>query len=134
MPPPLRRSPPLKLSYGWGDEKWEATLAGEKITSSLDTDRAKFLLKTLENLKVSRWLSPGDEAATIALKTPFITFDITQRTVDDLGDEGADKHETLTLAHDPNTKFIYGKISSDPSPFAIAPEDFLKLSIPLLDQ
>jgi hypothetical protein len=127
-------SPPLELKYDWGSEKWHAARAGEKITADLDPARANFLLKTLENLKVSRWLSPGDEAAAKALKTPSITFHITQGTVDDLGDDAADKHETLTLAPDPTTKLIFGKISSDPSPFTLTAEDFLKLNIPLLDE
>jgi hypothetical protein len=127
-------SPPLELKYEWDSEKWDAIRSEENITADLDPARANFLLKTLENLEVSRWLSPSDESATEALKVPSITFGITQGTVDDLGDKGADKHETLTLAPDPATKLIFGKISSDPSPFTLTAENFLKLNIPLLEE
>ncbi len=127
-------SPPLELTYNDLAEKWTATRSGEEVTSSLDPSRATFILKILENLQVSRWLPPTDEAATAALQNPTLTFQLKENTVDDFGDENGTKSQTLTLAPDPATGTVFGKISSDPSPFTLTPESYLKLSIPLLDE
>ncbi|QTN32570.1 DUF4340 domain-containing protein [Akkermansiaceae bacterium] len=129
-------APPLLLTYEWQSEKWTATRDGNEATAALDPSRANFLLATLENLQVSRWLSPADEAATAALATPSLILGISQVTLDDFGDEikGGGKTQTLTLAADPASNTFFGKISGDPSPFTISPEDYLKLSIPLMDQ
>ena len=126
-------SPPLELTYNDLAEQWKATRSGEEITSNLDPSRAAFVLKTLENLQVIRWLTPTDEAATAALQNPALTFELKENTFDDFGDENGTKSQTLTLAPDPVTNTVFGKISSDPSPFTLSPESFLKLSIPLLD-
>ena len=126
-------SPPLELEYKWSDEKWTATRAGEEVTSSLDPARATFLLKTLENLQVARWLSPSDENALAALEKPTLSFDITENTVDDFGDPDGTQEKALELAIDTASKTVYGKLAGESSPFTLAPETFLKLSIPLLD-
>lgn len=127
-------SPTLELTYGDLAEQWKARRSGEEVTSNLDPARASFLLKTLENLQVSRWLSPTDEAATAAFANPTLTFELKENTVDDFGDIDGTKSQTLTLATDPMTNSVFGKISTDPSPFTLAPESYLKLSIPLLDE
>jgi len=126
--------PPLELGYVWNDEKWQASSSGTDLTSSLDPARANFLLKALENLQVSRWLSPTDEAAIAALRTPSLTFTVTENTVDDFGEKNGTQTRTLTLAPDPATNLIYGKLDSDPDYFTLAPETYLKLNIPLLDE
>lgn len=126
-------SPPLALSYNDLQEKWEARRDGNDVTADLDPARANFVLAALENLQVTRWLAPADEVAAAALAKPALTFAITENTFDDFGDRVGEKQETLTLAADPSSGLIYGKISSDPSPFILDPESFLKLSIPLLD-
>jgi len=127
-------SPPLRLTYDWNMEKWKAFRDGKEITASLDPARANFLLKTLENLQVSRWLSPADEAAAKVLETPALTFAITEKTLDEFGEENGERTHILTLALDPASQTVFGKIDSDPSPFTLLPENFLKLSIPLLDE
>lgn len=126
-------SPPLELTYDDRIEKWKARREGNDVTSDLDTARANFVLAALENLQVTRWLAPADEAAAVVLAKPALTFAITEKTVDDFGDDVGKKMETLTLATESSSGLIYGKISSDPSPFILDPESFLKLSIPLLD-
>jgi hypothetical protein len=68
------------------------------------------------------------------LRERCLTFTATENTVDDFGDISGAKTRTLTLAPDPATKLIYGKLSSDPSPFTLDAETFLKLSIPPLDE
>lgn len=127
-------SPPLELSYDDRDESWKAASDGKDVTADLDPLRANFILTTLENLSVARWLAANDEAAAKALANPALTFTATENTVDDLGEISGSKTRTLTFATDPASKLIYGKLSSDPSPFTLDPETFLKLSIPPLDE
>jgi hypothetical protein len=126
--------PPLELSYNDLAESWKATRSGKDVTADLDPARANYILTTLENLTVARWLPPADEAAARALSKPVLTFTVTENTVDDFGDISGAKARTLTLAPDPTTNLIYGKLSSDPSPFTLDAETFLKLSIPPLDE
>jgi hypothetical protein len=127
-------SPPLELSYDDRDESWKAAREGKDVTADLDPLRANFILTTLENLSVARWLAPNDEAAAKALANPALSFAATENTVDDLGEISGSRTRTLTFATDPATKLIYGKLSTDPSPFTLDPEPFLKLSIPPLDE
>ena len=126
--------PPIELAYVWNDEKWQAARSGADLTSSLDPARSNFLLKALENLQVSRWLSPTDETARTALKNPTLTFTVTEDTVDDFGEKNGTQTRTLTLAPDPATNLIYGKLDSDPDYFTLATESYIKLNIPLLDE
>ena len=127
-------SPPLELAYDDRDTSWKATRAGNDVTADLDPLRANFILTTLENLAVARWLAPNDEAAAKALEKPTLTFTATENTVDDFGEDSGTKTRTLTLATDPKANLIYGKLSTDPSPFTLDAETFLKLSIPPLDE
>lgn len=127
-------SPPLELSYDDRDESWKAACDGKDVTADLDPLRANFILTTLENLSVARWLATNDEAAAKALANPTLSFTATENTVDDLGEISGSRTRTLTFATDPATKLIYGKLSTDPSPFTLDPETFLKLSIPPLDE
>lgn len=126
-------SPPLELTYDDLNEKWKARREGGDLTADLDTARANFVLAALENLQVTRWLAPTDEAAAAALAKPALTFAIIEKTIDDFGDELGKKQQTLTLATESSSGLVFGKISSDPSPFILDPESFLKLSIPMLD-
>jgi hypothetical protein len=127
-------SPPLELTYNDLAEQWKANRSGEDVTSSLDPARATFVLRALAALQVSRWLSPTDEDAIAAIADPTLTFELTENTVDDFGDKDGTKSRTLTLAPDPKTNTVFGKISTDPSPFTLAPESYLKIAIPLLDE
>jgi hypothetical protein len=126
-------SPPLELKYDDYDESWKATRAGKDVTADLDPARANFILTALENLAVAKWLSPSDEAAAKALAKPALTFTATENTVDDFGEINGSRTRTLSLVPDPATNLIYGKLSTDPSPFTLDAETFLKLSIPPLD-
>lgn len=127
-------SQPLKLAYNDLMETWKATQSDTDVTGNLDPTRANFLLNELENLQVTRWLSPSDEAALAALQTPVLTFALTENRIDDFGDVNGTLQKSLSLAFDRETNTVYGKVGSDPSPFTLSPETFVKLSIPLLDQ
>ncbi|MDP4646844.1 MAG: DUF4340 domain-containing protein [Akkermansiaceae bacterium] len=129
------QSPPIKLDYDWDDEEWTAHSGETDVTEELDPARAKYLLGALENLQVSRWLSPTDETALAALVEPSLIFQVEVKIVDEFGD---DTKKTITralaLGIDPVSKIIYGKHSDDTALFTLSPETFIKLSIPLLDQ
>lgn len=127
-------TPPLRLTYDWNDEKWQAFRDGKDATASLDPARANYVLSALENLQVSRWLSPADEQAAAALANPSLTLSITEATLDDNGEETGKRTRTLELAVDRASNTVFGKITFEPSPFTLPPEAFLNLSIPLLDE
>lgn len=124
----------LEMQYNDLHESWLAFRDGNDLTSDLDPSRANFLLTALENLQVSRWLQAEDEVALAALEKPTLSFDITSNLVDDFGDEIGKETVQLLLAADPNRQLVFGKVSNDPNPFTIDPQDFLKLNISLLDQ
>ena len=130
----LGDSPPLKLGYDWNDDDWTATSGENDVSEDLDPARAKYLLGALENLEVSRWISPTDEAALAALEKPFLLFQVELKTVDDFGDEKDTVTRTMALGIDPIAKVVYGKHSGDNVLFTLSPETFQKLSIPLLEQ
>ena len=127
-------SPPLELSYDDLSEQWKGTRSGEDITANLDPARATFILRTLAEIQVTRWLPPSDEDALTALATPALTFELTENTVDDFGELNGSVKKFITLAPDPTSSTVFGKISTDTSPFTLSPETYLKLSIPLIDQ
>ncbi len=127
-------SPPLELTYEDQDTSWIATRSGKDVTADLDPLRANFILTTLENLAVARWLAPNDEAAAKALAKPMLTFAATENIIDDFGEVSGSQTRTLTLATDPKANLIYGMLSTDPSPFTLDAETFLKLGIPPLDE
>ncbi|WP_411826237.1 DUF4340 domain-containing protein [Luteolibacter sp. AS25] len=125
---------PLTLKYDFIGDSWKAFDDDKEITANLDPIRANFLLSTLENLEVDRWLAVSDLAALKALENPSLSFEVTQNEIDDFGDTIGQKTETLTLAFDTTTKTVFGKRSSEESLFTLSAETYLKLSIPLLDQ
>lgn len=125
--------PALELRYDFLGESWKAFREGKETTANLEPARANFVLTTLENLQVTRWLSPADEEAAKALETPDLTFALTEGTLDEFGEKNGERTQVLTLALDKGSKTVFGKISSDPSPFTIQPETFLKLSVPLIE-
>lgn len=124
----------LKLGYDFMDDSWQAFQTDENVTSKLDPLRANFLLSALENLQVSSWLSPLDETAVSALKEPFLTFEITQRTVDEFGDRTGEKTYIIIIGVDRESGEFYGQKSSEDSYFKLSEETVLKLSVPLLDE
>lgn len=125
--------PALDLQYDFYNESWQAASEGTDATADLDPAKANFLLGILENLQVSRWLSPSDEAAALALANPTSSFTLRENVIDDLGENTGTRTLRLDIAADPSGRTIYGKRSDDPVPFTLDPESFLKLSIPLLD-
>lgn len=124
----------LKLEYSFNDEASKAFRGDKEVTANLDQARANYLIGVLENLQVTRWLSPKDETAALILEKPTLSFDITQGMVDEFGSIPGEIKQTLTLAVDPESRQVYGKVSTEDSYFILASETFLKLQIPLLDE
>ena len=61
---------PLELEYEYMGETWSGTLRGEDITPRINTHRAVFYLRRLQDLRVSQWLDSDDEEALQALRKP----------------------------------------------------------------
>lgn len=125
---------PLELSYTFHDEGWNASRGGKDVTAGLDPLKANFLMGVIEQLEVSKWLSEDDEEAITALQTPLLTFEITQKMVDEFGDGKGTETETIIIAVNRANGRIYGKKASEGLCFMLSDETLLKLSIPLLDE
>ncbi len=124
----------IELRYDFVADKWEASNGGKDATANLDPLKANFLIGVIENLEVTSWLSDDDEDAATALESPFLTFEITQKLVDEFGGETGVKTEVISIGVNKATGKIYGKKSSEGLYFTLPEETVLKLSIPLLDQ
>jgi hypothetical protein len=123
--------PPLTLLYDFGSEQWTASRDGKDLTASLDPGRANYLLGILEGLKVTRWLSPEDESAIKALRTPSLVFKVIENTTDDMGDAIGRVTRDVFLAPataGDNPLFYYGRLGSDPQPFLLDRETYGRLT------
>ncbi len=128
---------PLLLRYRFSDETWEATLDHKNLTAELDPSRANYMLGILESLKVSRWLSPADEAAANALVSPALTVTVVEKITNDLGDFIGLTKRTIRFAPNvpgPNPGFYYGRLDADPNPFLLDRETFGKLATDVFDR
>ncbi len=61
----------LDATYDYLDEPWEAKLDGQDVSGKLNSHRANFYLKTLQEMNVKMWLDPEDADALKALETPL---------------------------------------------------------------
>jgi hypothetical protein len=129
--------PPLILKYKFKEESWQAERNGQDISDMLDPVRANFMLSVLEGLKVSRWLSPGDDAATTALNHPSLVFAVIEKTVNDEGDFAGIANRKLTFAPPATGQkpgFYYGRLSTESHPFLITREIYQKLAADLFEK
>ncbi|GAA5125524.1 DUF4340 domain-containing protein [Luteolibacter yonseiensis] len=130
-------TPPLKLLYDFNTEEWTANSNGEDLTPRLVATRTNFLLGVLEGLKVNRWLSPEDESANRALRSPSLVFKILENTTDDMGDVNGRITHDLILAPgstSPNPAFYYGRVATHENPFLLDRDTYLKLATELLEK
>lgn len=124
----VRDGPPLLLNYDFNDEKWTGTANGEDVTNRIDPLKAKYMLDSLVGLNVSRWLAVNDADAATALASPVFTLTVTEKVVDEFGDEtGAENRRALTLAPVPGDTSYYGRMSAEPHPFVIDRETAVKI-------
>lgn len=127
---------PLEFRYTFNPEQWTATRAGQNVSAAIDPTRANFMLGILEGLKVTRWLSPTDEAATTALANPSLTFKIVEKATNDMGDFSGLLTREVQLAPGstgPNPGFYYGRSTADPHPFLLDRDTYSKLAIDILE-
>ncbi|MEO8616694.1 MAG: DUF4340 domain-containing protein [Luteolibacter sp.] len=126
---------PVFMNYNNKADTWEGKRNERGI--EIDPEHANYVLGILEGLKVSRWLSPSDQAANAALAAPFLTFTVMERTTDEM--DGFKGFITRTVRFAPNTPgsnpgFYYGRLDSDPNPFLLDRDTFGKIATDVLDK
>lgn len=130
--------PPLMLKYTtFKDDSWKAESEGRDLTGTLDPMRVNYMFSILEGLKVSRWLSSSDEAASVALLNPSLTLTVMEKSLDDeLKFTG---FTTRTIIFAPASKdvspvFYFGRLNSDIQPFMISRDVYQKLAEDLFEK
>ena len=88
----------LTLKYRFIDEAWSGEIGGRDVSATIDPVKANYFLSVLEDLRVSRWLAPDDEAATNALRAPSLVIDVVEKKFDELGEFSGTGSRKLTLA------------------------------------
>ncbi|NJM37188.1 MAG: DUF4340 domain-containing protein [Akkermansiaceae bacterium] len=125
---------PLTLLYEDSSETWTAIRDSENVTASLDVARANYMLKELEGLKVTRWLSPNDDTATKALLNPSLVIKIFENETDEFDDVvGQSTREAFFAPQgtNPNPAYYYGRLGSEKNPFLLDRETYQKIAIEL---
>lgn len=132
----LNAEPPLTLLYNFSTEDWKATSETKDLTARIAPARANYLLGVLENLKVTRWLSPDDEAAETSLRTPSLIILVTENTLDEDGEETGTHSSTVFVAPagaGQKIGFYYGRLGDDPQPFLLDRDTYQKLATDVLE-
>lgn len=131
----IQGAKPEAIKYVMARDEWVA--GSDTGGGILDPMRAIFLFNTLQELKVTRWLSPDDLACSDAMLNPSLTINVMEKLLDeDLEDKGF-THRTLVLA--PASRigtpaFYYGRVNSESHPFIISREFYQKLTVPLFEK
>ena len=121
----------LTLKYRFIDEKWNGEIDDRDVSASVDPVKANYLLSVLEDLKVSRWLAPNDEAALNALRTPTLVVDVVEKKFDDLGEFVGTGSRKLTLAPSDSSarpSSYFGRMGSEANLFTIDAETYGKIA------
>jgi Domain of unknown function (DUF4340) len=131
----IQGAKPEVIKYVMARDEWVGgSDAGSGI---LDPVRAVFLFNSLQELKVTRWLSPDDLACSDALLNPSLTVNVMEKLLDeDLEFKG---FTTRTLVLAPASRggtpaFYYGRVNSESHPFIISREFYQKLAVPLFEK
>ena len=125
---------PVFMNYNNKSDTWKGKRDDKVI--EIDPEHANYVLGILEGLKVSRWLSPSDQAANAALAEPLLSITVMERTTDDT--DGFKGFMTRTVRFAPNTRgpnpgFYYGRLESDSNPFLLDRETLGKLATDVID-
>ena len=124
-------STPLTLKYRFIDEMWNGEIDGRDVSATVDPVKANYFLSVLEDLKVSRWLAPNDEAALNALRTPSLVIDVVEKKFDDLGEFAGTGSRKLTLAPSDSSarpSSYFGRMGSEANLFTIDAETYGKIA------
>ncbi|MEI6176323.1 MAG: DUF4340 domain-containing protein [Verrucomicrobiota bacterium] len=134
----LSGKPSLFLKYtSFNDDTWKAESEGRDLTGSLDPMRVNYMFSIIEGLKVARWLSSTDEAASAALLNPSLTLAVMEKTRDDELNFTVINTRTIIFApatKDANPSFYFGRLNTDIQPFLISRDIYQKLAIELFDK
>jgi hypothetical protein len=128
---------PLMLRYDFNSEIWTASSGGNDLTSSLNPERANYLLTCLEGLSVTRWLPLEDPSAIKALLNPSLTLRIIEKSANGQGDFTGLISREVSLApgsHSKNPAYYYGRLNAEAHPFLMDRETYTKLASDLLDK
>ena len=121
----------LTLKYRFIDEAWSGEIDGRDVSASVDPVKANYFLSVLEDLKVSRWLAPNDEAALNALRSPSLVIDVVEKKFDDLGEFVGTGSRKLTLAPSDSSarpSSYFGRMGSEANLFTIDAETYGKIA------
>jgi hypothetical protein len=120
---------PVTLAYHFIHEKWTALREGTDATADVNPANANFLLASLEDPHVSRWLYPGDPDAEAALSQPSLILETIETRVDATGEEAGFIDRMLELAPAPEYPgAYYGRLSGEPHPFLIDGSTYIRLA------
>lgn len=114
--------PELVLRYQFASEQWLAQQNGQDATVHLNPNRADFLLTKLASLQVSRWIPANSPDATRALANPTLTLQLQVKRVNDLGEQSAIDHFSLTIApvtNSPQNQFFFAHLNSEADLFLL---------------
>jgi len=127
--------PPLELGYAFAPDKWTAKQDGKERSVDLVAKRADLLLANLLDLKAGAWLRPNHTAAIEALKTPWITFSLLTKKIDDEGDfEGfSDLQMQIAKVEEGDTVVYFGQVEGDKNPFLLDKENAQALASDLFE-
>lgn len=127
---------PLVLKYQFNEQTWKAQSGNEDLSPRLLHSRANYMLGALEQLKVNRWLSPGDPDALKALLNPALQITAMEKTSEEEEPAGGISLRTLSLApvsEGPFAGMHYGSLSGELHPFLIDPETYGKITTELFE-
>lgn len=79
--------PPLRLSYEFVNETWQAKEGDADASDRVNSSRANYMLGGIETIDAARWLAPTDPAALAALEKPSLTLAVSVKQVNAEGEE-----------------------------------------------
>lgn len=134
--------PLAALLYNDSNQIFKANRGGVDATLDLDQPRARNFLDALVAVQANRWVSEDDEGAAAALADPTLTFTITSNKIDEKIDangvttieENGEEIHVLSLAPAAAgslNRFYYGRINTDPNPFVLDQETYIRLAVDL---
>ncbi|MFD0892033.1 DUF4340 domain-containing protein [Luteolibacter ambystomatis] len=126
--------PLTALLYNDSKQTFEAMRNGADATLDFDQPRGRNFIDALVAVQANRWVSEDDEAAAAALADPALTFTITSNKIDETGEINGEEVRVLSLAPAAAgslNRFYYGRVSTDPNPFVLDQETYIRLAVEL---
>ncbi|HSJ04377.1 MAG: DUF4340 domain-containing protein [Verrucomicrobium sp.] len=127
-------NPALTLNYASVNDSWTGELAGQDITSKLNTAQANQLLNLMVNFDAVEW-STNRTASIEALKNPSLTLQLLLGNPADASaapEPVAMSFAPATLANGQKPILYYGRLNNEPDTFLISRETYEILTTPIL--